>query len=171
MAHEIADIFESQREHVDDFAWLDCHMVQCAVEAEVERCPITLEPLTSLERRPFGLKSTSAGEASRGIWLDEEHGLAQNLREAVHWFDGAALALFLASGCQDRLRDPVNRRPLERGECESLDLYLKEHGIVLVSDAGSSTSVTAVYDALHQRTVIWGWAGMQNLFRAAVEGW
>lgn len=139
----------------------------------MERCPITLERLSALERAPFGLRSISQGEDSRGIWLDADRELAQSAGEAIHWFDGASLASFLVTGYhnpldRELLRDPVNRRLLERSECESLDEYLAEHGML-------STSVAAAYDEAHLRNVMTGWRGIQNKFRMIVEesmtGW
>lgn len=131
-ANRCLDMFAAQREDVDDCSWLHYHMVQTGgsqrqswqdSEQDEERCPITLEPLHGLERPPFGLKSVSDGASSRGIWHHDERELAQSSGELFHWFDGVALASFFVSGYGAGLWDPVNRRPLERSECESLDEY------------------------------------------------
>mmetsp|Transcript_52705 Transcript_52705/g.140577 ORF Transcript_52705/g.140577 Transcript_52705/m.140577 type:complete len:588 (-) Transcript_52705:96-1859(-) len=97
-----------------------------------ESCPISLTPLDELDYAPFGL-GVCASDAHGGVWdasMWEEHQL-----KVIHWFDGAFLASFLVSSGQ--FMDPVNRRPLHREECLSLDKYLAWYELpsVYVADA------------------------------------
>lgn len=101
-------------------------------------CPISLSPLEELSVDPFGLVGTAENtEApSEGIWGKAgERMVCQEQQQSVHWFDGMFLASFLVSSGQ--LIDPVNRRALSRGECQSLDEYIAAHGFpaVHVTDA------------------------------------
>ncbi|CAK0902692.1 unnamed protein product [Prorocentrum cordatum] len=94
------------------------------------RCPISLTPLEELSCEPFGLLTDAGGacEPEAGIWgAGAVAALRSASSQAVHWFDGRCLASFLTSS--GRLIDPVNRRPLSRGECESLDAYLLSNGL------------------------------------------
>ena len=101
-------------------------------------CPISLSPLEELSVDPFGLIGTTESSelVSEGIWGQvAEKMVREQQQQSVHWFDGMFLASFLVSSGQ--LIDPVNRRALSRGECQSLDEYIRAHGFpaVHVTDA------------------------------------
>lgn len=103
-----------------------------------ECCPISLTPLAELNYEPFGLLGTVEGEQKlpqEGVWGRDAAKAASEDCKAIHWFDGMFLASYLVS--EKKFDDPVNRRPLSRGECRSLDAYLKSLGLppVHVTDA------------------------------------
>merc|ERR1711890_96082 len=62
--------------------------------------------------------------------------------QAIHWSDGMFLACSLVANGQ--MMDPVNMRPLSKGECESLDQYLHAHGLPAVHVAEAFTLSQAV---------------------------
>jgi len=68
--------------------------------------PITLEPLSELDRPPFQLKSGSSSGSA-------------------HYFDGQVLAYyFVASGV---FENPMSREAVSVDDCEALDRYMKRH--------------------------------------------
>eukprot|EP00931_Biecheleriopsis_adriatica_P086899 TRINITY_DN61453_c0_g1_i1.p1 TRINITY_DN61453_c0_g1~~TRINITY_DN61453_c0_g1_i1.p1 ORF type:complete len:952 (+),score=224.66 TRINITY_DN61453_c0_g1_i1:264-2858(+) len=102
---------------------------------EGDCCPISLTSFEELTIDPFGLLGAHAEDEdslpAEGIWgAIAEEMVRDDKGQSVHWFDGMFLASFLVSSGQ--LIDPVNRRPLSRGECKSLDEYLKSHGLPAV---------------------------------------
>eukprot|EP00930_Biecheleria_cincta_P083774 TRINITY_DN73281_c0_g1_i1.p1 TRINITY_DN73281_c0_g1~~TRINITY_DN73281_c0_g1_i1.p1 ORF type:complete len:961 (+),score=193.03 TRINITY_DN73281_c0_g1_i1:189-2885(+) len=104
-------------------------------QLEGDCCPISLTSLEELTIDPFGLLGTSTDSPDvlpvEGIWgTIAEKMVRDGKGETVHWFDGMFLASFLVSSGQ--LIDPVNRRALSRGECKSLDQYLKSHRLPAV---------------------------------------
>lgn len=111
-------------------------------------CPISLTPLEELTREPFGLLGVADAAESlqiEGVWGRTACNIAlghQRVAHSVHWFDGMFLASFLVSSGQ--LIDPVNRRPLTRGECVALDAYLTAHGLPAVHVADSFDLAKAV---------------------------
>mmetsp|Transcript_45587 Transcript_45587/g.126521 ORF Transcript_45587/g.126521 Transcript_45587/m.126521 type:complete len:593 (+) Transcript_45587:48-1826(+) len=114
-------------------------------------CPISLTPLEELEYEPFGLvgsADTSSDDPPRGegLWGAAAES-ALSSKQAVHWFDGKFLACSLASKRQ--FEDPVNRRPLTRGECESLDEYIASNSLpaIHVVDAFDRSRVDAPKDS------------------------
>jgi len=111
-------------------------------------CPISLTPLEELTHEPFGLLGVADAAQSlqfEGVWGCTACNIAlghQHVAHSVHWFDGMFLASFLVSSGQ--LIDPVNRRPLTRGECVALDAYLTAHGLPAVHVADSFDLAKAV---------------------------
>mmetsp|Transcript_101464 Transcript_101464/g.286227 ORF Transcript_101464/g.286227 Transcript_101464/m.286227 type:complete len:503 (-) Transcript_101464:278-1786(-) len=95
---------------------------------EGDCCPISLTPLEQLEREPFGLLGSNDADnlPLEGIWGERARAaLMGTPGQAIHWSDGMFLACSLVAN--SRFVNPVTRRPLSRGECQSLDDYLDGH--------------------------------------------
>ena len=87
--------------------------------------PITLEPLADLDHPPFEL---SAGEKPK---LNKGRGRGKPPSDTPatvsHLVDAAVLAEYVTTSKQ--FENPLNRAPMDAGDCRRLDAHLKRHGL------------------------------------------
>lgn len=86
--------------------------------------PITLEPLADLDHPPFELSAGEKPKPNKGQGRGKPP--MDNPETVVsHLFDAAVLAEYVTKSKQ--FENPLNRAPMDAGDCRRLDAHLKRH--------------------------------------------
>ena len=87
--------------------------------------PITLEPLADLDHPPFELSAGEKPKPNKGRGRGKPS--SDTPATVSHLFDAAVLAEYVTKSKQ--FENPLNRAPMDAGDCRRLDAHLKRHGL------------------------------------------